>query len=155
MPVRFIQYGNEGFSFSLRNFSISSDIFRILVSSSDDKKGVSVWAELVVLLKGSLICLHDILISAECSYRHQHSRTWSVEVRYYCIRNCETVWREDELVCPSVVWVYLVVGGYISLQTSDCGYADCEDLSSVSLCLVDGLCCFWCDDESFRVHLVL
>ena len=36
--------------------------------SSDDEESVTVRAELIVHLKGGLVCLHNVLISAECSY---------------------------------------------------------------------------------------
>ena len=55
-------------TFFIESFSLFYNCRIFLCLSSDDKKRVAVRAELVVLLESGLVCLHDVLISAECSY---------------------------------------------------------------------------------------
>ena len=105
-------------------------VFALFLSSgsSDDEKGIAVRTELIVHLKSCLVCLHNVFISSERSYRHEHGRARAVEVGNDGSRDGESVRREDELVCPSVVRVHLVVCGGIGLKAADCGDSDSEYL---------------------------
>ena len=116
--------------------------------SSDYQKSIAVRTELVVHLKGCLICLHDIFIASESGYGHEHCRARAMEIGYDRVRNGEPVRREDEFVGPSVIWVHLVVGGHICLESSDGGYSHCKYLMAASLCVVDEFGCLRSDYES-------
>ena len=79
------------------------------MSSSDDEESIAVRSELVVFLEGDFVCVHYVLKASKSSDGHEHCRTRAVEVGNDCIRNGKSIRREYELVCPSVICVYLVL----------------------------------------------
>ena len=102
--------------FFKESFSLSLKYVFFFYVSSDDEQRVSVRAEHVIAFESELVCLHYIFVTSERCHRHEHGRARTVEVRDDRIRNSESVWREDELVCPSVICVHLVVGCDICLK---------------------------------------
>ena len=71
------------------------------------------------------------------------------------VRHSISVWRENELVRPSVIRLNLIVCGDICLQTAHDSHADCQNLMSFCLGLVYDFCTFRSDDKSLGIHFVL
>ena len=78
-----------------------------------------------------------------------------MEIGHDRIRNGVLVRREDELVGPSVVGVYLLVGSHVCFEGAHDRYADGEDLVAEAVGAVDVIGRLLGDDHPFGIHPVL
>ena len=139
----------EGF----REYSVVLPLVSAVVLHNQE--GVSIRTETVALLEGDAVGVHDLLISSEGGYGHQHSGLRQVEIGDRRVRDDVFIRREDELVGPAVEGIDLPVGGDIGLDSAHDGNADCEYLVAGAVGAVDIGCGLLGNNQPFGVHPVL
>ena len=65
------------------------------------KHSVSVCSKSVILFERYVVCIHNQVVSAECTYNHEHCRQRHLEVCNQRIGYTEFVRREYKFVCPT------------------------------------------------------